>query len=59
MATGAATIAPVWAAQDFWTLAGAVGQWLCKTAAGRSVADGRAVRATDSRPFGAMRKITR
>lgn len=40
MATGAATIAPVWASQDFWTLAGAVRQWLCKTAAGRSVAEG-------------------
>jgi len=41
---------PVWASQDFWMLAGAVGPWLCKTAAGRSVADGRAVRATESRP---------
>ncbi|KAJ8108188.1 hypothetical protein OPT61_g8345 [Boeremia exigua] len=40
MATGAATIAPLWASQHFWTLAGAVGQWLCKTATGRSVADG-------------------
>jgi hypothetical protein len=38
MSTGAATIAPFWASQDFWTLAGAVRQWLCKTAAGRSVA---------------------
>lgn len=33
----------------FWTLAGAVGQWLCKTAAGRSVARRPAVRATESK----------